>query len=94
MHARLVWTARVQSVYIGFMDTASDTTTSVAALLAAEIGEFITAAEAAAILRVTKQTIYNLCDSGAFGPVIRVGRGRRIPAAGFRAYASPVPTAA
>lgn len=76
------------------MDTASEPRTSVAALLAAEIGEFITAAEAAEILRVTKQTIYNMCDDGAFGDVVRVGRGIRIPASGFRAYASPSKAAA
>lgn len=76
------------------MDTASDTPTSVAALLAAEIGEFITVAEAAAMLRVTRQTIYNLANGGAFGPVVRIGRAIRIPAGAFRAYASPSTAAA
>ena len=85
---------RVQSVYIGFMDTASEPRTSVAAQLAAEIGDFITVAEAAAILRVTKQTILNLIDDGAFGPVVRAGRAIRIPVAGFRAYVQPIPVAA
>lgn len=76
------------------MDTASKTSTSVAALLAAEIGEFITVAEAAEILRVTRQTIYNLANDGAFGPVVRIKRSIRIPAAAFRAYASPSTAAA
>ena len=70
------------------MDTVSDTRTTVATLLS-EIGEFITPAEAAGLLRVTKTTIYGLVDAGAFGPVVRVGRGIRIPVAGFRAYAQP-----
>lgn len=84
----------MQFVYIDVMDTASKTSTSVAALLAAEIGEFITVAEAAEILRVTKQTICTLANDGAFGPVVRIGRMIRIPAAGFRAYASPSTAAA
>lgn len=69
------------------MDTASKPQTSVVALLAAEIGEFITVAEAAEILRVTRQTTYNLVDAGAFGEVVRVGRAIRIPIAAFRSYA-------
>lgn len=67
-------------------DTASDTRPSAAALLAAEIGELITVAEAAKILRVTRQTIYNLVDAGEFGETVRVGRQIRIPVAGFRRH--------
>lgn len=68
------------------MDTASETRPQTAALLAAEIGEFITVAEAARMLRVTKTTIYTLIGEGAFGDVVRVGRVIRIPVAGFRAF--------
>jgi excisionase family DNA binding protein len=68
------------------MDTASQTPTKAAALLAAEIGEFITVAEAAKLLRVADTTIYGLVADGAFGKVGRVGRTIRIPVAGFRAY--------
>jgi excisionase family DNA binding protein len=70
------------------MDTVSETPTQTAALLAAEIGPFITVAEAAGILRVTKTTIYTLVDDGVFGDVVRVGRVIRIPVAAFRAYVS------
>lgn len=75
------------------MDTASETRPQTAALLAAEIGEFITVAEAAAILRVTKTTIYTLIGLGAFGEIVRIGRVIRIPVAAFRAYVT-APTAA
>lgn len=78
----------------GAMDTASQTPTKAAALLAAEIGEFITVAEAAALLRVADTTVYGLVAEGAFGEVVRVGRAIRIPVAGFRAYMSALVAAA
>lgn len=68
------------------MDTASQTTTKAAALLAAEIGEFITVGEAAALLRVADTTVYGLVAAGAFGEVGRIGRAIRIPVAGFRSF--------
>lgn len=76
------------------MDTTRDTRVSAAALLADEIGEVITVAEGAALLRVTRQTIYNLADAGEFGEVIRIGRAIRIPVQGFRSYVLANRTAA
>lgn len=76
------------------MSFASQTSTAVAAQLAAEVGEFITVAEIAALLRVTKPTVYALVDAGAFGEVVRIGRAIRVPVAGFRAYMTTLRAAA
>lgn len=76
------------------MSFASQTSTPVAAQLAVEVGEFLTVAEIAALLRVTKPTVYGLVESGAFGEVVRVGRAIRIPVAGFRTYMTSLRAAA
>ncbi len=68
------------------MDTVSETRTLAAAQLAAEIGDLLTVAETAGILRVTKTTIYGLVASGELGDVVRIGRAIRIPANHVRAY--------
>ena len=41
--------------------------------------EFLTVAEVAAIMRVSKMTVYRLVHSGEL-PAIRVGRSFRVPA--------------
>jgi excisionase family DNA binding protein len=41
--------------------------------------EFVTVAEVAAIMRVSKMTVYRLVHSGEL-PAIRVGRSFRVPA--------------
>jgi excisionase family DNA binding protein len=47
--------------------------------------QFITVAEAASLLRVSKMTVYRLCHSGEL-EAIRVGRSFRIPALALTAY--------
>ncbi len=48
--------------------------------------EFLTPAEVAAKLRVTTQTVRNLCEGGELADVIRVGRVIRIPRSSFEAF--------
>ncbi|HEY2577192.1 MAG TPA: helix-turn-helix domain-containing protein [Streptosporangiaceae bacterium] len=47
--------------------------------------QFMTVAEAAGLLRVSKMTVYRLCHSGEL-EAIRVGRSFRIPELALTAY--------
>jgi excisionase family DNA binding protein len=47
--------------------------------------EFLTVAEVAAIMRVSKMTVYRLVHSGEL-PAIRVGRSFRVPAQAVHDY--------
>ncbi len=47
--------------------------------------EFVTVAEVAAIMRVSKMTVYRLVHSGEL-PAIRVGRSFRVPAQAVHDY--------
>lgn len=49
--------------------------------------EYLTVAEVATLLRLSKMTVYRMCDEGTIASV-RTGRGRsiRIPAAAFARY--------
>lgn len=52
--------------------------------------EFLTVAEAAEVMRVSKMTVYRLIHKGEV-EAVRAGRSFRIPAAPLRAYLSLVP---
>lgn len=46
---------------------------------------FSTVAEVAAMLRVSKMTVYRMCERGEI-PHVRIGRSMRIPTAGIWRY--------
>ena len=46
---------------------------------------FLTVAEVAGLLRVSKMTVYRMVHSGEL-PAVRVGRGFRVPAKAVREY--------
>ena len=54
---------------------------------------FMTVAEVAAVMRVSKMTVYRLVPSGEL-PAVRVGRSFRVPESAVRAAASPTTTEA
>lgn len=58
------------------------------ALGAPDLGDWLTVAEFAAMLRVQPATIYAAIDAGEIEGVIRIGsrRGYRIPRASYPAY--------
>lgn len=61
--------------------------------MAAEVGDLLTVAEAARIVRVSPVTIYEAVSEGRIKDVIRVGRrGIRIPAQSFRDYVQSLRT--
>lgn len=47
--------------------------------------DFMTVAEVAAVMRVSKMTVYRLVHSGEL-PAVRVGRSFRVPAAAVDEY--------
>jgi excisionase family DNA binding protein len=53
---------------------------------------FLTVAETAAVMRVSKMTVYRMCQNGEL-PAVRVGRGYRIPAKAVREVLSTTVTA-
>lgn len=64
------------------------TTTTLAQVAAHHAREetYLTVAEVATHLRVSKMTVYRLVHDGELAGVIRVGRSMRIPAASVVAY--------
>lgn len=48
--------------------------------------EYFTVAEVAARLRLSKMTVYRMCDSGTIASIRIGGRTIRIPAASFEAH--------
>jgi excisionase family DNA binding protein len=54
---------------------------------------FLTVAEVADVMRVSKMTVYRLVHSGEL-PAIRFGRSFRVPESAVRAAASPTGTEA
>lgn len=63
-------------------------TQATAEAMAAEVGDLLTVAEAARIVRVSEVTIYQAVENGEIENVIRIGtrRGMRIPVQSFRTY--------
>lgn len=51
----------------------------------AENGTFLTVAEVAEIMRVSKMTVYRLVHAGEL-PAVRVGRSFRVHESGVKAY--------
>ncbi len=49
------------------------------------VGSFLTVAEVAALMRVSKMTVYRLVHAGDL-PAVRVGRSFRVPAEAVRGY--------
>jgi excisionase family DNA binding protein len=78
--------AGVQSVH----PVPTEARTFAAALLLAPDHQY-TAAEVAAVLRVSKATVYKLCDSGLLG-CVRVVNVIRIPATALRRFMECAPT--
>jgi excisionase family DNA binding protein len=49
------------------------------------VGSFLTVAEVAALMRVSKMTVYRLVHAGDL-PAVRVGRSFRVPEEAVRGY--------